>query len=362
MKVTMENCILCDFRSRCSAPPLVLYPTTPILNDILGRLLEAERIRFSRQAELLLLPDITDQQFAEFAQNKLSEREALDIRITRSLTAAMMNAPRLSEWTQHTDTSWFDRALEADQFTTYFQPIVDYRTGQPYAHECLIRLHGDRLYNGGEIMEAAVSRGRIHVFDSYARRLSIRCAGRESLRGSKIFVNFMPSSIYDPAFCMKSTLAEMENTGLQPGDVVFEVVESDGIADRRHLRKICDYYHEHGFGFALDDVGTGSNSLQMMCDLNPDYIKIDKSLIRGVYEPMYRSTIQKIIELAVEYKIQVIAEGMEDAESAALLARLGINLMQGYYFGRPAPRVLNPAQDLVQLKSALRPESEVPVS
>ena len=230
---------------------------------------------------------------------------------------------------------------------------VSFKTG------CLIRLHTDRLYNGGEIIEAAVTRGRIHVFDSYARRLSIRCAGRENRRGSKIFVNFMPSSIYDPVFCMKSTLEEMSKTDLQPSDVVFEVVESDGIADTRHLRKICDYYHNHGFGFALDDVGTGSNSLQMMCDLRPDYIKIDKSLIRGINDSMYRSTIQKIIELAQEYSIQVIAEGMEDAESAAALAKLGVNLMQGYYFGRPGPRISNPAHDLVQLETALRPDVQV---
>ncbi len=356
----MHDCILCDFKNRCSTQSLVLYPTTPILNEILGNLLEQDGIRFSRKRDVFLLPELTDQQLTNFIRNRLSERETQDIRVTRFTSAEMINAPRLSEWVQQADTSWFDQALDGDRFTTYFQPIIDYSTRQPFAHECLLRLEADRLYNGGEIIEAAVARGRIHMFDSYARRLSIRCAGREQRRGSKIFVNFMPSSIYDPVFCMKSTLEEMRSTDLQPGDVVFEVVESDGVADTRHLRKICDYYHDHGFGFALDDVGTGSNSLQMMCDLHPDYIKIDKSLIRGIHDSMYRSTIQKIIELAQEYSIQVIAEGMEDAEDASILAKLGINLMQGYYFGRPAPRLSHPAQDLVQLERALQPEVRIP--
>jgi EAL domain-containing protein (putative c-di-GMP-specific phosphodiesterase class I) len=185
-------------------------------------------------------------------------------------------------------------------------------------------------------MEAAISRGCLHVFDAYVRRLSIRKAGAQFRAGTKVFVNFMPSSIYDPAFCMASTLEEMANTVLKPSDIVFEVVESDAVRDVKHLQKICDYYRKNGFGFALDDVGTGSNSLQMVCDLQPDYIKLDKSLIMRVSEPMYQAAVQKLTEFADQFKLNVIAEGVEDAATMLELRKMGIAFMQGYYFGKPA--------------------------
>lgn len=148
---------------------------------------------------------------------------------------------------------------------------------------------------------------------------------------------------------MRSTLEAMAKTSLQPKDIVFEVVESERIHDPNHLRKICNYYRNHGFGFALDDVGTGSNSLQMVCDLQPDYIKIDKSLIWGLKNPMYHSTVQKVSDLAKEFKVNVIAEGIEDLATAHACLGLGINLMQGYYFSKPTSRMASCSADLVNL-------------
>jgi EAL domain-containing protein (putative c-di-GMP-specific phosphodiesterase class I) len=100
-----------------------------------------------------------------------------------------MAAPTIDQWDRNIDTSWFERAVEADAFTTFFQPIVDTKERKVFAHECLIRLFTDRPYSGGEIMEAAMGRGRVHLFDSYARRLSIRKAAAQHQAGTKVFVN-----------------------------------------------------------------------------------------------------------------------------------------------------------------------------
>ncbi len=338
----------------------MLYPTTPIVKDILIRALWDAKIGHRLEREMVCLDAaISDEQLAEGIKKCLSEFEMRDIRITRSRNAEMMNAPSLAGWMNQSDTSWFDRALEADRFTSHFQPIVNYGDGGVHGHECLIRLQLERPYSGGEIINAAVSRGRIHIFDSYTRQLSVRLAGAQHTPGTKVFINFMPSSIYDPAFCMKSTLEAMNRTNLTPKDIVFEVVESEAITDVNHLKKICAYYRDHGFSFALDDVGTGSNSLQMVCDLQPHYMKIDKSLISGIGNPMYRSAIQKLVDLGNEFGARVIAEGIETRESAEVCLSLGIELMQGYYFAKPSASMVTTASQLRNLARQVSPALNV---
>jgi EAL domain-containing protein (putative c-di-GMP-specific phosphodiesterase class I) len=292
-------------------------------------------------------------------RSQLSEAERADIRVSKQRGPGLLASSTLQEYGAKIDTAWFDAALRDDKFTIFFQPIVDTSKSIVFAHECLIRLFADRPYNGGEIIEAALSRGSIHTFDSYARRLSIRRAGIQVAAGTKVFVNFMPSSIYNPVFCMASTLEEMSKTGLKPADIVFEVVESDKIRDVSHLQRICDYYRDSGFGFALDDVGTGSNSLQMVCDLKPDYAKLDKSLISNIRQPMYLAAVQKLTEFADQFNVQVIAEGVEDSETMARLQKLNIHLMQGYFFGKPAPQMNSIARDLTQIGNQLH-ESVAP--
>jgi EAL domain-containing protein (putative c-di-GMP-specific phosphodiesterase class I) len=277
----------------------------------------------------------------------------------------------LDEWWRAHQTEWFSAALSEDRFETWFQPIVspggdpggrvreervrEERVGEGLggaftpkllAHECLIRLNSGRLYGGAEIIDAALTRNEIHRFDSYARRLAIRSAAAQSRRG-KYFVNFMPSSIYNPELCMRSTMEALGDCGMKPENIVFEVVESDHVRDVSHLRRICDYYRAHGFGFALDDMGTGTNSLQMMCDLRPDFIKLDKSLVANVEQPMYAATIRKLVELAGQFSTIVIAEGVEREQTMENLWLLGVQWMQGYLFGRPEPRVCHEAPALI---------------
>ena len=91
---------------------------------------------------------------------------------------------------------------------------------------------------------------------------------------------------------MASTLQAMENTHLRPSDIVFEVVECERLSDPKHLSRIVDFYREKGFAVALDDVGTGSNSLQMMSEIQPDFIKLRLEL----RSPIGLKTIQKLSE------------------------------------------------------------------
>ena len=353
-----HQCALCTLQKECSGTSVFLYATTPILRQIISSHLSELGVDFRLEQELFRIPANQDRSIHAL-RSRISDAEAADIRVTKEQGAALLAAPLLDQWLRSNDTSWFDRAIHEDAFTTFFQPLVDVRSEQVFAHECLIRLFSDRSYSGGEIIDAALSRGRIHLFDSYARRLSIRKAALQHRPGTKVFVNFMPSSIYDPAFCMRSTLEEISKTNLRPSDIVFEVVESDHVREVKHLRKICDYYRQENFGFALDDVGTGSNSFQMICDIKPDYIKLDKSLISKIEDPMYQAAVGKLSEFADQFGLQTIAEGVEQPATVEKLRTLGIHLMQGYHFGRPAALMYQWTTDLIHLGSSIVSPSSV---
>lgn len=334
-------CVLCNLRDRCNEKALLhLLPATADMGVLLEKVLADHSISFERDANLLTLRGVAHAgRVVALLRQVMSGPERQAVSVLNDNGRDFPVARSLDEWWRVFETGWFERALRESRFETWFQPIVDTHSHELLAHECLIRLNMGRIYNGGEIVEAAIVRNEMHALDSHARQLAIRSAAMQSRHG-KYFVNFMPSSVYNPEFCMISTLDALTRSSMPAANIVFEVVESDLVRDPAHLRKICDFYRRHGFGFALDDVGTGSNSLQMVCDLKPDYIKLDKSLIQNVEQPMYGATIRKLVELAEQFGVQVIAEGVERLQTVENLWLLGVRYMQGYLFGRPAPQVL----------------------
>ncbi len=339
------DCAVCSIKSTCDSAGIYLYAPTEILSERVGSVLSKNGVEFLRENSTFALTEVdADQrlQVVDLLRTQLSEPETQDLRITSDLVH-LMAATNLSQFARRVETRWFEEALVTDQFIHWFQPIVDARKRELRGHECLIRLdRGEpgKWYNGDEIINAAVTRGDLHKFDSYSRGKAIRHAAAGHKKG-RLFINFTPSSIYDPAFCMASTMKAMENTHLVPADIVFEVVESERVSNPGHLKRIVEYYRAQGFGVALDDVGTGSNSLQMVADLQPDFIKLDKSIIWKCGTDIGLRTIRKLAELGSESGIAVIAEGVETAEMCGMLLDNGIHLMQGYFFGKPAPAFSN---------------------
>jgi len=319
---------------------MYLYAPTDILFQRLELILLQNSLPFSVHQKTFALNDRADREKTlAVLRSHLSQPEAEDLRITFDL-ANLMAATSLTQVSQRADTNWFEHALVNDRFVHWFQPIVNAREQTVLGHECLIRLAKANepgcFYSGEDIINAAITRGDLHVFDSYSRRSAIRNAARQHVDG-RVFINFTPSSIYDPAFCMASTLEAMQDTHLRPEDIVFEVVECERVRDPHHLRKIVDFYREKGFAVALDDVGTGSNSLQMMSEIQPDFIKLDKSIVWKCDTPLGLKTVQKLAELGAESGMTVIAEGIETEKMRDILLGCGISFMQGYFFGKPHP-------------------------
>ncbi|MDX2181316.1 MAG: EAL domain-containing protein [Bryobacteraceae bacterium] len=319
---------------------ILAYAAHPRLAGRLGEAFQRIGIPFRLEGALVTVNAPTPaerRRVVDVMTSSLSPVERKLIRVSRNRLSHIFGAPDLEIYSQIVDTEWFERALEEDQFTMYFQPIVDVRKGECFAYECLIRLEGDRIYNGGEIVNAALMRNGILEFDTYARAKAIRSASLQKPRDSKLFINFFPSAMYDPEPCLATTLAELEASGIPGADIVFEIIECDQLTNPEHTRRICSYLRARGFQFAIDDLGVGTNSLDMILALEPNYIKIDKSIVWDLHDFRKRETVEQAVRLAAELGAGLIAEGIESAQMAADVRAMGIYLMQGYCFGRPQP-------------------------
>jgi len=107
--------------------------------------------------------------------------------------------------------------------------------------------------------------------------------------------------------------------------------------DRRHLQNIVDSYRAMGMKTALDDFGTGHANLDLLIDISPDVLKIDRQLISQIpTAPRKQLIVETIVVLARQLNITLIAEGVETIEEACWLYHHGIVRQQGYWFARPA--------------------------
>jgi EAL domain-containing protein (putative c-di-GMP-specific phosphodiesterase class I) len=243
----------------------------------------------------------------------------------------------LRAFAAQTQSAWLLNLLNQQRLTTWFQPIISCADSSVFAHECLMRgQENDKIIFPDRILNIARGANLLFQLDRAARLAAIREATRFKLPG-KIFINFTPTSIYDPKNCLQTTLRAVDESSLSREQIVFEVIESENVGDPNHLREILDFYREQGFKVALDDVGSGYSSLNMISRLRPDFMKLDRELVSGLHRDNYKAMIaKKLLETAQELGIHSIAEGVEEEEEFQWLCENGTDFVQGYFIARPA--------------------------
>jgi EAL domain-containing protein (putative c-di-GMP-specific phosphodiesterase class I) len=250
-----------------------------------------------------------------------------------------MNTRPLATVLAEVRSGWLAELLREDRLETHFQPIVSAADpASVFGYECLTRGRaGDgRLIPPGELFAAARAAEMLFPLDRAARLTAIRTAARKTV-GERLFINFNPSSIYTPAFCLQTTFRAAEQHGFDPSRIVFEVVESEEVADAGHLLRILEVYRKAGFSVALDDVGAGYSSLNLLTRLKPDYVKLDMHLIRNVDADPYKAAVAgKLLEMAHSLGIKSVAEGVETAGEWRWVRDHGADYVQGYLFAKPA--------------------------
>ena len=239
------------------------------------------------------------------------------------------------------DVQWIDEVIAKQLMICHYQPIVN-GDEQVFAYELLARFpkeDGSMIYPS-EIFSAAKARGRLYALDRACRMTAVKHAA--VIKEKKAFINFIPTSIYSPEFCLKSTTALAEELDINPVQLVFEVVESEKVEDIEHLTRILTFYREKGFEYALDDVGEGYSTMEMLGDIKPNYMKLDMKYVQGVSNDVKKQAIaEQFLEKAVEVGSTPLAEGIEEREDFEWLEEIGYKLFQGYYFGKPTATPLS---------------------
>jgi diguanylate cyclase (GGDEF)-like protein len=239
-------------------------------------------------------------------------------------------------------------AIERQELTLYFQPIVDIDTGELVAEEALVRWQHPRrgLVGPSEFVPFAEETGLILSLGQYvleeacqqARRWEARSrSGGGGGTGVAVHVNLSAVELRDPELVdrVRTTLA---TAGVDPRSIVFEITESVLLDDSERVSATIAALRELGARFALDDFGTGYSSLSYLHTLPFDMLKIAKSFVDGLARGgREASFVRMIIELARTLGVTVIAEGIETQEQVDALVTLECDLGQGFYLGRPEP-------------------------
>ena len=242
--------------------------------------------------------------------------------------------------------------IDQQQLTTVFQPIIATGSGEIFGYEALSRGPANSsLHLPGILFPLAEKAGLLYQLEQTTRLLAIQRFAAHKVPG-KLFLNLSSKVIEAPEFSGGQTRAILDNLGLHPHSVVWEITERNAISDFDNFRKALEHYRKQGYLIAIDDAGAGYSSLQTIAELHPDFIKMDMSLISGVtHSPVKRALLETFVTFAAKINATLIAEGIETEEDLVTLIDIGFPLAQGYFIARPGSP---PPQPSLQLRDALR--------
>ena len=249
--------------------------------------------------------------------------------------------------------SALSQILAQGNLHSLFQPIVSLSERRILGYEALTRGPSNSpLHSPIPLFAVARQSGRLSELELACRESACRRFSELQLPG-KLFLNISPESLLEASHQPGRTLQLLKTYGIAPSQVVIELTEQAPIDDFSLLHTALHHYRAMGFSIALDDLGAGYSSLRLWSELRPDYVKIDRHFIDGIHQDaVKREFVGSILQMAKASRAQVIAEGIELPEELAVLAEMGVDLLQGYLLGRPQEQPAHEAQQLLPLLEA----------
>ena len=210
-----------------------------------------------------------------------------------------------------------------------YHPIVVTETQEIYGYEALARGVMRSLRSPEVMFDVAAEADLVWELSRLCRSRAIEGMDTHLQPGELLFLNVDPHDFNDPAF--------NEHEVKYPERVVIEITERTAIKDYPKFRERLRAFREAGFRFAVDDAGSGYAGLGSIANLEPNYIKLDISLINGIDTNFIKQNlVETMVKFANDHGAMVIAEGVERAEEFKAVKELGVHLVQGFFLHRPS--------------------------
>ncbi len=232
----------------------------------------------------------------------------------------------------------FNRLINDNLFDYYYQPIVSAKTGEIFAYEALMRPRSDVLKTPPEVLYIAEKEGRLDDIERITLQNTMRILSenQDVFKKAKLFVNSIPNckigdSVLDSLY---------EKYGVLFEKVVIEITEERDL-DEATETLIRERYRGNGSLIALDDYGSGYSNDSNMLKIQPNFVKIDRSLLVNIdKDEQKKHLVGNMVSFAKQHGIMVIAEGLEREEEIKAVIELGADLIQGFYTSKPRPLFL----------------------
>lgn len=237
------------------------------------------------------------------------------------------------------------KVINEKLMATYFQPIISLEDEGILGYEALNRpLFNEAFSSTEQFYDFVGQSSKLFEMEKLCRHLAVHRFDNQltdqDYSKLLLFINVNPHVLSDPSFSSGKTLEILNHLRLQPHQIVLEVTEKGAVHDYPEFLKALTYYRNQGFRIAVDDAGTGYNSLKTLVYTQPEFIKMDRSIIHGISIHRYQ---QEMVDLLLDYanrvKTKVIAEGIETREDYDYLRQLGLHFGQGYFIGKPSQMV-----------------------
>jgi diguanylate cyclase (GGDEF)-like protein len=232
--------------------------------------------------------------------------------------------------------------LEREQLYTLFQPIIGTTLADAFGYEALTRGPAESaLHLPAQLFAAAAEAGCLIELERACVRSAVRSFAALDIEG-RLFLNIAPATLIAWSRFADWLAAELDTAALDPHTIVIEVTEHGDMPHESALARALSPVRRLGCDIAIDDLGAGSSGLKTWSEIRPEFVKVDRYFVAGIeQDPVRGEILRSVVEMGRATGCQIVAEGIENREQCNLVVELGVDYVQGFYFGRPqvVPRV-----------------------
>jgi EAL domain-containing protein (putative c-di-GMP-specific phosphodiesterase class I)/GGDEF domain-containing protein len=257
--------------------------------------------------------------------------------IHRALDEAMFMAFRQRTRDEDRRAHGLDEILASGQLHTLYQPILDLQTRVVVGHEIFTHGPDGTPFEEAERLFAVAERtGRLLELERLSKARALASAKAHLAPGAKLFLNTSARALSDPDVAGAGFVRLVDASGLRHEEVVLEITERVPKEERQPYEHVLKELKAQGFGIAIDDMGAGYSSLSALVTIEPDYLKFDIALVRGIdRSSIKRSLLETVVDLSTRIGAKVVAEGIEAEAELTTLRDMGVPLGQGRFLAAP---------------------------